>query len=361
MRIESIRDWLLVSLAASLVGCMTPIQNVKWIVVNSEHFEIASTMSPKETTELVTELERFRALIHTFTTAPRVESPVPTRIIAFERTGQFSPFRPSSKVAGYFLPGLRANHVVFADWSASLGATEIIFHEYVHFVLRNGTSLPYPMWYDEGFAEGLSTVQTHEGLLAIGALPRARMDWFRYGKWMSLKRVLETTSYDELHGQDMGMFYAQAWALSHYVALDKLGVGSLDEYISLLQQGKAPVDAYEKAFGESIGATSKTLRRKLQRGDWAVLGIPLDRLDYDRSPPSVRVLSKAEVLVLLGQLQLTRGKGEKAEVLFKAALGLEATNSRAHAGMGARLNFRAIMPRPRSIFARPSNWNLTLH
>lgn len=335
---------ILIGIAALVSGCATPIQQPdRWVVVETQNFEIASTMSAEAASELAVELERFKALIHTVTTAPNVESPVPTRIVAFKRKSEFSDFRSESGVAGYFSPGLRENQVALVDWSSKLDATTIIFHEYVHFVLRNGTSINYPLWFDEGFAEVLSTATMHEGRLIVGALPRARIDAFRFGRWLPMKRIIEATSYDDVkRPEKLAMFYAEAWALAHYVSLDLPGAGpaALAEYIERLEQDEAPVDAYEATYGEPIGRSGMIIRKKLEKGDWRLLGVPLDKLPYDRSPPAVRTPSSAEIAIRLGQLQLARGEAPKAQVLFSSALTEEPTNSRAQAGMGDSLKFQ---------------------
>lgn len=353
MRIAYLRACLSAVSIILTVGCVTPIQQAQWVVVETPNFEIASTMSSEDAAALATDLERFRSLVYAITTAPKVESPVPTKIVAFSRRSEFAPFRPAG-AAGFFTAGLRANNVALTDWSGKLGATEIIFHEYVHFILRNGTSTHYPMWYDEGFAEVMSTVTPHEGRLVVGALPKARLDWFRFGDWLSFSRILKVTEYSQLTGQELGMFYAQAWALSHYVALDLGGSAHsmLSQYIELLESGSEPTEAYESAFGEGIGRSGLKIRKKLERGDWRLVGVPIDKLDYDRTPPRLRTPSEAEIATRLGQLQLSSRKGVEAQVLFEAALALDPMSPRAQAGMGDALKFQEKFEQAEAYFRR---------
>lgn len=339
LRIDLAILFAAILLSAFVMGCVTPIQKANWTITSSTHFEIMSTMPAEEAAALATDLERFRALIYSVTTAPKKEPPVETKIFAFASKSQFRPFRGGSGIAGFFIPGLRDNQVALVDHSQDLGATEIIFHEYVHFVLRNGTNVTYPMWYDEGFAEVLSTVQTYEDKLILGGLPRVRVEWFERGKWLPMKRVIEATRYSDFTSRERGMFYAEAWALAHYVTLDISEKGSPAAYLDRLTRGVGPAEAYEQTFGETIEESSGDIRRRLARGDWKLVGIPLEKLDYDRRTPSTRTPAEDEVAVRLGYLHLSRRNLRKAQALFQVAIESNAQNPRAHAGAGDALKF----------------------
>ena len=321
-------------------ACLSPIHQADWTIVNTPNFEIMSTLSPEDAATLAGDLERFRALIFTVTTAPRKPAPIPTRIFAFKRTGEFAPFSPMRQVAGFFNSSPRANYVGLVDHSPKLDATSIVFHEYVHFILRNATPIAYPIWYDEGFAEVLSTVQTHEEQLIVGAIPRARMPSFQYGKWIPMSRIIAATSYSDVPKNQVHMLYAEAWALAHYVTLDRAGEGSVEEYLALVESGMGTSEAYERAFFEPIEKSDESIRRRLRKGDWRLLGIPLENLQYDRTKPSTRKPTESEVAARLGSLQLANSAARKAQVLFQAALEADSTNSRAHAGMGDALKFQ---------------------
>ena len=333
-------------------GCLTPIHQANWIVVNSPNFEIMSTLSTEETMELATDLERFRALIHAVTTTPKKESPVPTRIVAFASPSQYIPFAPARQTAGFFNDAVRANTVALVDQSNVLDARTVIFHEYVHFILQNGTTVTYPLWYNEGFAEVLSTVRAHKGNLVIGALPRIRISAFTHGNWLPMRRVLEVTDYSDLTSDQVGMFYAEAWALAHYVTLDRNVPGSLERYLALREEGIPPQAAYLEAFGESIADSENSIRRKLRKGDWRLHGIPIDKLDYDATPATTRRPGEDEVATRLGMLHFVAGDWDDARKLFESALVVNAENARAIAGMGDTYKFQKQFERAEPYFRR---------
>lgn len=175
-------------------GCASSLHQDRWIEVSSPRFEIFSTMGIDDSVALARELERFHALIYRVTSADNVDSPIPTQIFAFEHASDLNRFTGSKQVAGRFVAGLRQNQILLTNTSRQLGASEIILHEYVHFVVRNGSKTVYPVWYDEGFAEFLSTAKVREEHMAIGIVPKVRIPSFRYEKWIPMGKVISTTS-----------------------------------------------------------------------------------------------------------------------------------------------------------------------
>jgi len=298
-------------------------------------------MSAEDTQALARELERFHALIYAVTSAPRFESPIPTRIYAFERKRHYHRYEPS-ETAGVFHPGIRANTIVLTDYSNRLGASQIILHEYTHFVLRNGTVRAYPFWYDEGLAELMSSARTYENLIAIGEIPKVRIPAFQYGTWLPIDKVVSAPG--SIRRDEVHMLYAESWALVHYLALDRASSGTiqtdLSRYMSLVESGVEPVEAFEEAFGERTGQVGIKIKRMLARRKLRVIGIPIENLEYDRSAPTARVPTEGEVAVRLGQLQLMYRDGEAAEIEFAAAVALDPNAPRALAGLGDALKFQ---------------------
>lgn len=345
---------LLLVLAFASGGCATDsgpmssdrlafVRDGPWIEVTSPRFQILSTMSEEETKGLARDLERFDALIRLITRADQTGAPVPTRIFAFKRKSEYRRFG-GAQTAGFFVPGTRANLIVLSDHSGLLGASEIILHEYVHFVVRNGSVVNYPIWYDEGFAEFLSTARVFEDQMAVGALPAARILALRFGNWVSMDRIIAGRTYADFPGPARGMFYAEAWALVHYLTLER-GSGTsmsrdLAQYLSLVEMGISAEAAFERAFGESPEEVGKKIRRRRRGEQWRVIGIPLEALDDDRTEPVVRVPSDAEIAIHLGQLSLAVSDGAAAEGSFRAALESDPSHARAEAGLGNALKSR---------------------
>jgi len=328
-----------------------------WIVVESANFEIFSTLSREDTVELAKELELFRAVVFATTNARQAPPPIPTKIFAFERKRHYDRYA-SSDSAGLFVPGLRFNTVLVSEFRVvERSALSVIFHEYVHFVVINGSSSLYPVWYNEGFPEFLSSARRRDDVVVLGGVPRIRVPALRSGYWLPLREVVEATSYDSVSGPAEAMLYPQSWALVHYLTLGRNpapGVTGLQlaRYMELLKRGVAGGDAFEAAFGEDLDALDQTLRAQLRNGEIRLVGLPLAGLEFDQNEPVVRTPSRSEKASRLGELSLERGDSDEAGRYFRKAIESDATNARALAGLGDHHKFAGRFEEAEPFFRR---------
>lgn len=329
-------------------------REAEWVVVESPRFEIYSSFSLEETRALARRLEQFHALVQAVTNMPRRESAVPTRILAFADPDHYAELAPD-ETSGFFLPGLRNHWMLVTEPSGRFAAGETILHEYAHQVLQHGTSRVYPLWYDEGFAVLLSTVDVVSGdLLSIGAPSEFAASWIRFGKRLPLDRILATRAYRELEGEELSMFYAQSWLLVHDLMLDRPARDpafhfSLVRYLDLVELGLSPAAAFERETGEPLSAVERRLRsvKRVHVGGYSVA-----ELDYDRREPTSRQVAPGEILIRLGELQLARGRVESAERSFREALEAAPESARAHAGLGDALRFGTDVDGAEAMFSR---------
>jgi hypothetical protein len=237
-----------------LAGCVSPIQEASWVNIKSERFEMLSTQPERDAIDLIYRLEQLRALIQQLTHTRQKESPVPNLIITFARDSEFAPFRSRRSVAGYFTLNPRRQYMVLGKSRSDLSTQQIIFHEYIHFLLRNQNQATYPVWVDEGFAVLLGTVRSEGDHLILGSIPKLTAGWLAAGEWIPMRRIIEAKGYADFSKNERGMLYAEAWALVHHVMLPVDPDRSLDRYVTFLAEGQTPVDAFEAAgIGESSG------------------------------------------------------------------------------------------------------------
>ena len=334
----------LVVWSALFAGCATsPLRERPWLIGTSPRFEVFSTMEEAEVVELLTELERFHALIYFLTGLDPVDPPVPTRIYAFARTSDYRVAGGAKKTVGQFVAGLRSNTILLADDGRLMSAKQVVFHEYVHFLLRNGSQLKYPVWYDEGFAELLSTVRVEDDVVVIGTIPAVRANSIRYFDWIDLEYVVGAAGYSDFSASNRHLLYAESWALVHYLLLDRGSERSIHEdlnrYLERRRLGSSATSAFESAFGESLAGLDREIPRLLRKGV-RLVGVPESELDYDRSPPLVQPASAVDAALLLGQLRLKGRDWADAEEDFRTAITLAPSNPRAQAGLGDVLKFR---------------------
>jgi hypothetical protein len=334
-------------LAAILVmGCATPIEESRWIRVQTAHFELISGASASATVEIAERLELLRAVLERVGLQANLTPRVPLLVYVFPDSASYARFSPRPGYAGFMLARTHRNFVVLRADSGTDPAS-LALHEYVHFVLRNGEAMRYPAWYDEGLAEFLSTVSTQGDNAVIGAIPPGRERWLRYGSPMSLRQLMTADDVQAGSSSSLQRFYAQAWTLTHFFHVaDRVGFPKrrpqLMDYIARLNRGEPPDDACREAFGLDFEALDAEFTEYLAEGRLPYLGIPTERLAI---PQEIRKssLPESERRYLLGDLALALGddwRGE-AELWFRLAAQAQPESGRAHAALGRVLKDRA--------------------
>ncbi len=332
--------------SALLLACAGPpsAHERDWIEAESPNFQIISTMSPEETTALAIDLERFRVVISKFTNAPLGNPPIPTRIFAFGKTSDFKRFTRSPNVAGWMDPEMRENLIALTDYRG-VDSGLVVRHEFVHFVLHNSTTIQYPTWYDEGFAEYLSALKVRKDReLVIGTADRSRIQVFKWAPWIPLRRVVAARGTDEFHDDtEVAVFYAEAWALVHYLQQGREGhhdvSAEMDLYLERVEAGSTDEDAFEEAFEIDFSRADTDLKNYLTH-DIHSLVFDLAVLGFEPPEVKLRKMSRAEISDELGHLALALGDGKDAQVYFEAAIAADPSASRAQAGLGDALKFQ---------------------
>lgn len=357
--------FLCVSLLAlsSAIANAEALEHRDWIEVRTANFKVRSVLSEEDTLELAHQLEMFRAAVGIVTSEQRKPDAIPTAIYALGEEADFKQFGIEQVVSGIFKRGLRNNTFLIRD-ANSLQQTTAILHDYVHFIVSNADNLLHPKWFNEGFAEHLSGIRVRHDVFEIGLVTKHRRKIIRDAAWIPLQDVLAATDYyDEWNEEQRLMFYAEAWALVHYL-LNRLDretpfAKDMQRYLDLLEAGKEDISAFEQAFGVKTGRLNSEVRRHLERGKFDSFAFKVDAL-LPMFEADVVTLSQAEVALGLAQIALGNGQLDKANHWFRIAASSKKTQARAEAGLGDVLKFRgdyaAAEPRfEQSVALAPDN------
>lgn len=247
-----------------------------WNYARTENFEILSAASEKRTRQLVVELEQFRAsFIATFGLRPAHEPRV--TIVLFNSERQFRPYLPlyngkPKEVSGYFISGAdEATIALSAEYDPDIqDPTETILHEYVHFLLHS-RGLQLPTWLNEGMAELFSTFRVNGEFVEYGLPKDLYVMALNVSSLMTLPRLMAVTEsspdYNEEHRA--GMFYAQSWALTHYLVCgtDRSNAERLSRFLERIDSPTNSPDAlFREVFGKEFDLLPQKLRAYLEGG-----------------------------------------------------------------------------------------------
>ncbi|HEV2704414.1 MAG TPA: tetratricopeptide repeat protein [Pyrinomonadaceae bacterium] len=341
----------LLALSLALIVCLVALAPARvsakesWMSVRSQNFFLVGNAPEKEIRRVATRLEQFRDVFTRLFPNVKFNSPRPTTVVVFKSDGSYKPFKPVvegkiSDVAGYFQPGDDVNYITLTTERASENPYRTIYHEYVHLLMDNSMSKSsVPPWFNEGLAEYYSTFDIDdERKVYLGRLIENHILLLREQQLFPLKTLFEVDYYS-LHRNERaarGLFYAQSWALVHYLIVGNGGrrAPQIGRFFDLLERKVPTEQAFKQAFETDFAGMEKELKSYVQRNTFDARVATFDRkLEFD-SEMQAAPLSEADAEAYLGDLLLHTHRLEEAEKRLRQSLALDAKNAMAHASLG---------------------------
>jgi len=318
---------------------------VTWLSVRSQNFLVVGEARERDLRRVASRLEEYRAAFSRLLPVGHSDSGVPTAVVVFPDDSTYAPFKPllagrtAPNVAGYFQPGADVNYITIVLERGAARDPATLLHEYVHLLVDNHFSAA-PLWLKEGIAEFYSTARVSEGgrRLTLGEPPAQRVRDLRGRELIplgALFRIDQTSPYYSESGK-LGLFYAQSWALVHYLTEVRGGARreAFARFTALLAEGRPVEDALRGAFGAGAGEIESGLAAYVRAGRFRAGAEEFERpLDFD-ARLSARPLAEAETVARLGDLLLHTGRYDEAEGFLKRAVELDPKLAAARVSLG---------------------------
>jgi tetratricopeptide (TPR) repeat protein len=333
---------LLVAFVFSTISFATPRE--EWITVKSKNFHLIGNAGEKEVRLVATKLEQFRETFRMLFPGLKVDSPTKTTVIVFKNDLTYRPFKPrrgdgkpDDGIAGYFQPGEDVNYITLSTAGENVDTFGTIFHEYTHFMLDTSVGKGnVPVWFNEGMAEYYQTFKIAEDQkVTLGLLQDSHLRLLQQTKLIPLKQFFEVDSYS-LHSSgdhSRSIFYAQAWALIHYLIQGNNGK-SLQQFLSLVLKDLEPEAAFKEAFNSDYATMEKELNAYIAKNKFTASLFSLkEKLVFD-AEMSVSPLSEENANAYLGDLLLHIRAYDAAEAQLRKTLDVNPANSMANVSMG---------------------------
>jgi tetratricopeptide (TPR) repeat protein len=295
-------------------------------LVRSQNLTVVGQQSARTLRDVAIELEQFRAVLGGLIRNADKPLPVPTVVYVFDTHKHLEPFLPMhngrpASLGGYFQRDEDRNEIAFALEGFDENR-EIIFHEYAHLLVRNAVRA-IPVWLNEGLAEYYSTYQLSPGgkRADIGR-PIGRHVLRLREQFMPVANLIAVDKSSELYeeGARRSIFYAEAWAATHYLMVERAGgPAAINAYVSGLAAGGNPDAVFAEAFGVTPLAFEKELRKYLGRPTFRVGRYILPDKMTVQPPSAPVVVPAAEAAAWLGDLQRRVRRTSEAAVRIEAA------------------------------------------
>jgi tetratricopeptide (TPR) repeat protein len=321
-----------------------------WVKVTSANFVIVSDAGETEARKIAGRLEQFRYTTRMILPNSKIRASLPTKVFHFRSHGAFRAYKPKYRgkimgaVNGYFFNAGDQSYIALTTEAGGSQAYEVIFHEYQHFILSDDLPNP-PLWLDEGLAEYYSAFEPrYEGReILLGRAVGRHVVALRKASLMPLEKLfsIDSKSPEYNEASKSGLFYAQSWALAHYLMVGDSGKRQpqFTRFIGMLGNGR-PV---EESFRQAFQADYKTVEKELQ--DYiasymfpaTVYEFP-EQLNFT-ADLRIAALTEAEVEYQLGDLLLNFGRYGDAEPRLQRSVEKDANCAECQIALGA-LRFR---------------------
>ncbi len=316
----------------------------EWVQVRSKNFFLIGDASEKDIRNVATRLEQFRESFRLLFGAGSLNASVPTTVIVFKSASSYRPFKPKRSdgkidngVAGYFQPGEDVNYVTLSTEGTDSDTFGTIYHEYVHFLLNTtfGKS-EVPPWFNEGLAEFYQTYAIEKDQnIKLGMHQDNHILLLRESKLIPLGTFFNISNRTLLQNgsHSKSIFYAQAWALIHYLTFNGKGAG-LKKFLALAMANKPAEQAFQEAFGIGYAEMEKELRKYVGLGSFKYMDVPLKNKLVFKGEMTVSALDEADSRAYLGDLLYHTHRPDDAEPFLRIALALKPESSMANTTLG---------------------------
>ncbi|MFZ0884627.1 MAG: tetratricopeptide repeat protein, partial [Candidatus Acidiferrales bacterium] len=226
--------------------------------------------------------------------------------------------------AGIFVENLNQYFALVQLDAPGSNPYNTIYHEYYH-----SLTLPYfpnlPLWVAEGLAEFWGNTAIRDSETQLGRPDPDLIDELKQSSLIPLDVLFKVDQTSPYYNEDhkTSIFYAESWALIHYLMVGYKGTHRpvLQAYLDALSHGASQDQAAAKAFGD------------LQKLQNALSGYVRNQsFYYLKSPPppeipaselQVRELSDAEADAYRGGFCAVAGKTQAAKPLLEDAVKLD--------------------------------------
>lgn len=232
----------------------------KWLEVTTPHFVVLSNAGRRPARETAEHFEQIREIF--LQALPgRIKPGPPLQVFAVsgERTMKrmlphFWDRKDGTRPAGAFRSNPTGAYAVVRADLLMIAGYGTVYHEYFHFLVDSSRA-KVPTWLNEGLATYWASTRLTAKAAEVGRPDIDRLDYLRGEHLLPLDELMaaDRSSPHYSQSEKAWRFYAQSWALTHYLMIgDRSGKGrqQLIDYLQRIAAGTENLDAARQAFGD---------------------------------------------------------------------------------------------------------------
>lgn len=313
-----------------------------WIEVKSPNSLVVSNAGEGEARKIAEQFEKFREMFHLAFPGFRVDLGKPLVILAVKNEDAMKVLLPAywevkGRVHpdGLFVSGEERDMVAVRTNVETEYPYQVVYHEYTH-ALMDVNCRGLPIWLGEELAEyfGNSTILDKE--VRVSKIADSHLQILQTNRLIPIDVLLRADAHSPYYSEQnhASVFYAESWAIVHYLMLDP-EARKQQLLGTFLKQWDAMGDqlaAAQKTFGDLKKFTA--LMERYVRQDSFHFAIAHPSLHGDAKSYPVRPLPPAEVAAYSGLFLLHTARFQEAQAQTAAALHSDPKLALAHEASG---------------------------
>lgn len=323
-----VRRFLTPAVALAALLCMGA-KHANWVEVRSPNFIVISNGGEKQARKTALQFEEIREVFRqSLQVASSHPSPLIT-VIAAKDDDTMKQLLPEDYVknhvhhAGMFVYGMNL-YFALVELGQDSNSFETFYHEYYH-----SLTVPYfpglPLWVAEGLAEFYGHTQIEDKSVGMGRADLNLVSELENERLIPLDVLFKIDRSSPYYNEDhkTSIFYAESWALIHYLMLGDRSVhrAALVAYLKALDQGKSQEEAGTEAFGD-LKKLQANLGYYVHSNAFYYMRMPFVSKVGD-SDLKAQPISEAEAEAYEGGFEVIRQRPQDGKALLDEALAAD--------------------------------------
>jgi hypothetical protein len=295
----------------------------KWVEARSPNFIVVSNAGESQARKTAIQFEQVRALFRQSLAAAQTHASPVMIIFAVKNEDSLRELLPEYWAQrGQSHPGgIFVNRLYQFSMAVNLAAHgdnpyEAIYHEYYH-----SLTMPYfpglPLWVAEGLADFYGNSEISDKTAGLGRPNPGLITVLRSLPLIPLETLFQVNQRSPYYSEQskVSIFYAESWALIHYLMLGDKGIHreALLNYLNAVGQGSSQPEAAAKSFG-NLNNLEGSLEQYIRGEYFFYVSVPAPA-KIPESEVTVRVLRDAEADGYRGSFLAMHGQYKEAQAL----------------------------------------------
>jgi tetratricopeptide (TPR) repeat protein len=318
-----------------------------WFEVRTQHFVVLTDTNEKQGLRVAGQFERMRSVFHLLMPNASDSAGSPIIVLALKDRKALQALEPEAylakgqlDLAGLFMRAPDKNYILLRLDAQGEHPFATVYHEYTHFMMRNASEW-MPLWLNEGLAEFYQNTDIQEKDVLLGQASPDDILYLRQNRLLPLATLLKVDNTSPYYHEEQkgSVFYAESWALTHYIEITdgQKGTHRLQDYANLLVKKEDPVVAAQQAFGD-LNQLQQSLNSYIAQGQFMMFKLN-KVVAVDGSTFQVRAISTSDADAIRADVLVYNERTKDAQALIDSTLRDDPNNALAHETMGY-LKFR---------------------